>query len=143
MAAAEDVGLVRAIWAAARDNDVDALVGLTAPDVDWCPTAVTSGALHGHDALRDYLGGLAATGALVDAHPYSFEALGDCVIVSGALALRREDGATESVQRWWVYRVTEGRLASAASHATRDDACRDARAHHLDGHPVPGRQTPR
>ena len=85
MAVAEDVGLVRAVWGAARDNDVDTLVGLTAPDVEWRPTAVVSGALHGHDALRDYLADLAAAGTLVDAHPYSFEALGDCVIVSGAL----------------------------------------------------------
>ena len=99
MAVAEDVGLVRAVWVAARDNDVDKLVALTAPDVDWRPTAVTSGALHGHEALRDYLDGLAASGALVDAHPYSFEVLGDCVIVSGALRLRREDGAIETVRR--------------------------------------------
>ena len=95
MAVAEDVGLVRAVWVAARDNDVDTLVALTAPNVDWRPTAVTSGALHGQEALRDYLGGLAATGALVDAHPYSFEVLGDCVIVSGALRLRREKPITD------------------------------------------------
>ena len=99
----------RSTSGAARDNDVDKLVALTAPDVDWRPTAVTSGALHGHEALRDYLDGLAASGALVDAHPYSFEVLGDCVIVSGALRLRRENGAIESVRRWWVYRVTDGR----------------------------------
>ena len=37
MAVAEDVGLVRAVWVAARDNDVDSLVALTAPDVDWRP----------------------------------------------------------------------------------------------------------
>ena len=143
MAVAEDVGLVRAVWVAARDNDVDAVVALTAPNVDWRPTAVTAGALHGHDALRDYLDGLAVTGTLVDAYPYSFEALGDCVIVSGALCLRREDGTTESVQRWWVYRVARGRLVSVASHASRDDACRDARAQHLEGHPVGSRPTRR
>jgi ketosteroid isomerase-like protein len=134
MAVADDVGLVRAVWVAARENDVDTLVDLTAPDVDWCPTAVTGGALHGHDALRGYLDGLRATGTLVDAHPYSFEAVGECVIVSGALWLRRQDGATGSVQRWWVYRVAHGKLASVASHASRDDACRDARAQHVDGH---------
>ena len=141
MAVGDDVGLVRAAWVAARENDVDTLVDLTAPDVDWCPTAVNGGALHGHDALRGYLDGLRAAGTVVDAHAYSFEAVGGCVIVSGALCLRRQDGPAESVQRWWVYRVTEGRLASAASHATRDDACRDARAQHLDGHAVAGRHT--
>ena len=135
MTVAEDVGLVRAVWVAARDNDVDTLVALTAPDVDWRPTAVTAGALHGHEALRDYLDGLAATGALVDAYPYSFEALGDCVIVSGALCLRREAGGIESVQRWWVYRVAQGQVASVASHTSRHDACLDARAQHVDVRP--------
>ena len=132
MAVAEDVGLVRAVWLAARDNDVDRLVALTAPDVDWRPTAVTCGALHGHQALRDYLDRLASTGALLDAHPYSFEVLGDCVIVSGALRVRRGDGAVELVRRWWVYRVADGHVASAASHTSRHDACLDARSQHLD-----------
>ena len=143
MAVAEDVGLVRAVWVAARDNDIDTLVALTAPDVDWRPTAVTAGALHGRDALRNYLEGLAATGALVDAYPYSFEALGDCVIVSGALRLRREDGGIELVQRWWVYRLAQGQVASVASHTSRHDACLDARALHLDGRPNAGRPTRR
>jgi SnoaL-like domain len=127
MGVAEDVGLVRAVWGAARDNDVDTLVGLTAPDVDWRPTAVVSGALHGHDALRGYLADLAAAGTLVDAYPYSFEAVGDCVIVSGALSLRRTGGNAETVQRWWVYRVAQGKVASVASHTSRDDAYHDAR----------------
>jgi ketosteroid isomerase-like protein len=143
MAVAEDVGLVRAVWVAARDNDVDRLVALTAPDVDWRPTAVTSGALHGHEALRAYLAGLASTGALVDAYPYSFEVLGECVIVSGALSVRREDGAVESVRRWWVYRVAHGQVASVASHTSRHDACLDARSQHLDARPNGGRATRR
>jgi hypothetical protein len=60
--------------------------------------------------------------------------VGDCVIVSGALRLRRLDGAVESVQRWWVYRVANGMIASVASHASRDGACRDARAQHAAAH---------
>ena len=51
---------------------------------------------------------------------------------------QRENGAIESVQRWWVYRVTEGRVASVASHASRHDACLDARAQHLESRPNGG-----
>jgi ketosteroid isomerase-like protein len=141
MGLAEDVSLVRTVWVAARDNDVDTLVGLTAPEVDWRPTAVVSGALHGHAALRGYLADLAAAGTLVDAHPYSFEAVGDSVIVSGALRLRREDGVAQTVQRWWVYRVVDGKVASVASHASRDEACRDARIQYPEGHGPGGRAT--
>jgi ketosteroid isomerase-like protein len=141
MGLAEDVSLVRTVWMAARDNDVDTLVGLTAPDVEWRPTAVVSGALHGHDALRGYLHSLATAGTLVDAHPYSFEAVGDCVIVSGALCLRRQDGAAQTVQRWWVYRVVDGQVASVASHTSRDDACRDARIQHPEARGLGDRAT--
>jgi len=64
---------------------------------------------------------------LVDAHPYSFEAVGDCVIVSGVLRVRRDDGSVEAIRRWWVYRVAGGKVAAAGSHASRGDALRDAR----------------
>ena len=95
---------------------------------------MVTGSFHGRAALRGYLDDLIADGTLVAAHPYSFEAVGDCVIVSGALRLRRPDGASESIQRWWVYRVAQGRIASVVSHASRDDACRDARAQRAAAH---------
>jgi ketosteroid isomerase-like protein len=134
MAQIDDVEVVRMLWATARRNDVDALVSLTAHDVDWQPTAVAAARLHGHDALREYLVGLRAAGRLIDAHPYSFEAVGDCVIVSGALRLRGEDGGVEAIQRWWVYRVAGGKIAAAGSHDSRASALRDARAGQATGH---------
>jgi ketosteroid isomerase-like protein len=133
MAQTDNVEVVRMLWATARKNDVDELVSLTAHDVDWRPTAVTASRLHGHGALREYLVGLRAAGRLVDAHPYSFEAVGDCVIVSGALRLRREDGGVEVIQRWWVYRVAGGKIAAAGSHDSRANALRDARAGQATG----------
>jgi ketosteroid isomerase-like protein len=128
MSQSNNVELVRMLWASASRNDVDALVSLTAQDVDWRPTAVTAGGLHGHDALREYLDGLRTDGRLLDAHPYSFEAIGDCVIVSGVLRVRREDGGVEAIQRWWVYRVVGGKVTAAGSQGSRADAVRDARS---------------
>jgi hypothetical protein len=127
MSRAENVEVVRMLWAAAGRNDVEALVSLTARDVDWRPTAVAAAGLHGRDALRDYLDGLRDVGRLVDAHPYSFEAIGECVIVSGVLRVRREDGGIDAIQRWWVYRVAGAKVAAAGSHGSRVDAVRDAR----------------
>ena len=128
MSQSDNVELVRILWASASRNDVDALVSLTAPDVDWRPTAVTAGGLHGHDALREYLDSLRTNERLLDAHPYSFEAIGDCVIVSGVLRVRREEGGVEAIQRWWVYRVIGGKVTAAGSHGSRADAVRDARS---------------
>jgi ketosteroid isomerase-like protein len=130
MSQADKVEVVRMLWAAARRNDVDALVSLTTPDVQWRPTAVVAAGLRGRDALREYLDGLRIRGRLLDAHPYSFEAIGDCVIVSGVLRVRRKDDGVQNIQRWWVYRVADGKVAGAGSHGNRADALRDARARH-------------
>ena len=67
MTAAEEFGVVRALWVAARDKDADALVDLSAPDVDWSPTAAVTGSLHGREALRGYLDDLIANATLVAA----------------------------------------------------------------------------
>lgn len=134
-----NVGVVRMLWAAARENDVDPLLSLTTRDVEWRPTAVVAPGLHGRDALGDYLDGLRAAGRLVDAHPYSFEAVGGYVIVSGVLRVRRDDGGVETMQRWWVYRVAEDKIAAAGSHASRVDAMRDARDQQARGHEATGR----
>jgi ketosteroid isomerase-like protein len=139
MSETDAIKVVRMLWAAARENDVDALLSLTTHGVEWRPTAVAAAGLRGRDALRDYLDGLRAAGTLVDAHPYSFEAVGDCVIVSGALRLRRDDGGLEALHRWWVYRVSHERIAAARSHSSRADALRDARAQQASGHEANGR----
>ena len=49
----DNLRVVRVLWAAARENDADALVSLTAHDVDWQPTAVAAPSLHGRQALHD------------------------------------------------------------------------------------------
>jgi SnoaL-like domain len=123
----DNVGIVRLLWTAVREQDVEAVVGLTSADVDWESTAVHAGHLHGQEELRAYLARLRASGTLADAHPYSFEAIGDSVIVSGVLNVRRGGDVVETVQRWWVYGVTGGRVVSAASLTSRAEALRVAR----------------
>src|SRR3954469_17320854 len=128
---ATNVGIVRMLWAAVREQDVDAVVSLADPGVEWEPTAVSSGRLHGVGELRSYLARLRGSGTLADAHPYSFEAVGDCVIVSGALRLRRGGDGGDTAQRWWVYELRDGKVAAASSHGSRADALREARGRRL------------
>jgi limonene-1,2-epoxide hydrolase len=124
---AQNVAVVRMLWTAVREQDIDAVISLADPEVDWEPTAVSAGKLHGDGELRSYLSRLRAAGTLADAHPYSFEAVGACVIVSGALRLRRGGDLVDTVQRWWVYEVVGGRVIAATSHGSRPDALRAAR----------------
>jgi ketosteroid isomerase-like protein len=118
------------LWAAVREQDVEAVVSLADGDVVWEPTAVHGGRLHGRSELRGYLSRLRTAGTLADAHPYSFEAVGDSVIVSGVLRLRARDREVENLHRWWVYAVAAGKVLSATSHPSRDEAMRAVRAGH-------------
>jgi limonene-1,2-epoxide hydrolase len=127
---AANVGVVRMLWAAVREQDVEAVVSLADGDVVWEPTAVHGGRLHGRSELRGYLSRLRTARTLADAHPYSFEAVGESVIVSGVLRLRREDDVVEDLHRWWVYAVGAGKVVSASSHTSRADAMRAVRAGH-------------
>lgn len=47
------VGVVRALYAAFGDRDLDAVLAALAPDVDW-PNGWEGGRLHGREAVRDY-----------------------------------------------------------------------------------------
>lgn len=116
MSQASNVGVVRMVWAAASENDVDALPSLTTHDVDWRPTAVAAPGLRGRAALRGYLDRLRAVGRLVDAHCY----------VRGRLRLRHRQWRPAPTPRGRrrggdpalvVYRVAHGKIAAAAATA--------------------------
>jgi ketosteroid isomerase-like protein len=127
MSGAANAEVVRQLWSAVSEDDIDAVVGMTAADVDWRPTAVALRRLHGQDELRAYLADLRAAGSLAGAQPFSFEAMGDCIIVSGALFVRRDPPRITTLQRWWVYRMRDGKVAAAGSHHNRGEALLDAR----------------
>jgi ketosteroid isomerase-like protein len=45
--------LIRDLYASFNARDIEAVIALMAPDVDW-PNAWEGGRLHGQDAVRDY-----------------------------------------------------------------------------------------
>ena len=45
--------LIRDLYASFNARDIEAVIALLDPDVDW-PNAWEGGRLHGHDAVRDY-----------------------------------------------------------------------------------------
>jgi hypothetical protein len=145
MPRASNVGVVRMSWAAAHENDVDALVSLTAHDVDWRPTAVAAPGLRGREALRDYLDGLRAAGRLVDAHRSRRSATASssvaCCAYGVTMAAWRRSSAGGSIA-WPAARSPRPAATPAAATpcatpatnrrtATRRTAARDRRARGL------------
>jgi hypothetical protein len=121
--AAARIAVARSLWDAMRERDVDQAMTLMHDDVEWIPLVTEGGPVHGSEALRHHLEGIAAAGLVADAYALDFEDCGDGrVLISGALRVRRPDHWLATVQRWWVYVIRDGKIRRAEACATRDDA---------------------
>jgi len=117
------IAVARALWGAMRDRDVDAAMLLMHDDVEWIPLVTEGGAVRGAEALRQHLESVAAAGIVADAYALDYEDCGDGrVLISGAIRVRRPDHWLATVQRWWVYVVSDGRILRAQACPTREDA---------------------
>ena len=117
------IAVARALWDAMRDRDVEAAMLLMHDDVEWIPLVTEGGALHGTEALRQHLESIAAAGMVADAYALDFEDIGDGrVLISGAIRVRRPDHWLATVQRWWIYVISDGKIRRAQACSTRDEA---------------------
>lgn len=120
---ADRIVIVRALWDAVRDRDIDAGMALIHDDVEWFPLMGEGGPLRGTEALRQHFERLAGAGLVTDAYPLDFEDVGDGrVLVSGALRVRRPDHWLETLQRWFVYVIADGRVRRAEACGSREEA---------------------
>jgi uncharacterized protein DUF4440 len=125
---AANVDVVRQLWSALRERRPELIEALLSDDVVWHPALLATEPLCGRGAVREQLERITARSAVADSQPFSFEPVGrSCVLVSGALRLRRPDGGLTTHLRWWVYVLREGRIAYAANHESRETALAAAR----------------
>lgn len=117
------VALVRALWDAMRDRDVDSAMALMHADVEWVPLLDDGESVHGAEALRLRLERIAGSGVVAESYALSYEALEDGrVLVVGALRVRRPDNWMTTVQRWWVYVVEDGLIRRVQACDSREEA---------------------
>jgi hypothetical protein len=106
-----------------RDRDVEAAMALMHADVEWIPLVTDGGPVHGTEGLRQHLEGVAAAGIVADAYALDFEDVGDDrVLISGAIRVRRPDHWLATVQRWWIYVISDGKIRRAQACSTREGA---------------------
>ena len=118
------VALVRSLWDAMRERNVDAAMALMHPDVEWVPLLGDGGSVHGVEALRLRLEGIAGSGVVAESYLLSYEELDDGrVLVIGALRVRRPDNWMTTVQHWWVYVVQDGLIRRVQACESRGQAC--------------------
>jgi ketosteroid isomerase-like protein len=125
-----NVELVRRSFEAMSAWDVDALLRLYDPDVQYLPltgTRVESGGYRGHAGVRAYFAEARELWEVLEPQGHSYRDVGDCVLVAGRCRVRgRASGAESHPECAWVVRVRDGMIVSHRTFATYDEALQAA-----------------
>jgi ketosteroid isomerase-like protein len=126
----DNVELVRSSFEAIRAWDIDALLRLYHPDIEFMPltgTRVESGGYQGHDGVRAYLSEAQELWDILQPVGDSFMDAGHCVVVAGHCRVRgRTSGAESDPVCAWVICVRDGLIVSHRACSTYEEALRAA-----------------
>jgi ketosteroid isomerase-like protein len=129
----ENIEIVQASFAAMGRGDVDGLLELYDPDVEFLPltgTQVETGGYHGHSGVRAYFAEIAEIWDQLRPYADNIETSGDNVVVLGGCAVRGRGSMAESDSPMaWVITVKGGRIASHRGYRTSDEALEAAGLH--------------
>jgi ketosteroid isomerase-like protein len=129
---ADNVELVRSSFEAIRAWDIERLLALYDPEVEFLPltgTRVESGGYRGHAGVRSYLAEARDLWELLEPEAAHCEDLGDCVVVAGTCRVRGKVSGAESTPACaWVIGVRDGLIVSHRAFATLEEAQKTAAA---------------
>jgi ketosteroid isomerase-like protein len=122
---ATDIAVVKATFAAFAARDLEAVLALCAPDVEF--TAVTgehagrTEPYRGHDGMRDYFRDVAAVWEELRLTPREFRASGDRILVTGKVSARSRS-RTVTGSTGWIWRVRDGKVTYVRVYPSAADA---------------------
>jgi ketosteroid isomerase-like protein len=122
---AADIEVVKASFAAFAARDLDAVLALTAPDVEL--TAVTgeqagrTEPYRGHEGMREYFRDVASVWEELHLTPREFRASGDMILVTGKVSARSRS-RTVTGSTGWIWRVRDGKVTYVHVYASAADA---------------------
>jgi ketosteroid isomerase-like protein len=122
----DNVNVVRRSFAAICAWDIDGLIELYAPEVEFLPltgTRVESGGYIGHDGVRAYFDEVGEVWEEMLPHADDVRTAGDHVVVLGGCAVRgRGSGARSDSPMAWVITVRDGKVVRHRGYRTRAEA---------------------
>ena len=122
----EKVEVVRLTFEAIGRWDIDALLKLYDPEIEYLPltgTRVESGGYIGHAGVREYFEEVAEIWEELHPRADDVRTIGDDVLVLGGCAVRgRGSGAESDSPMAWVLTVRNGKVTRHRGYATRDEA---------------------
>jgi ketosteroid isomerase-like protein len=122
---ATDIEVVKAAFAAFAARDLEAVLALAAPDIEF--SAVTgehagrTDPYRGHEGLRQYFRDVASVWEELRLTPREFRTHGDLILVTGKVAARSRS-RTVSGSTGWIWRVRDGKVTYGRVYASAADA---------------------
>jgi ketosteroid isomerase-like protein len=123
--AGDDVSVVKAVFAAFAERDVERVLELIDPEMEF--TAVTADLAgrtepyRGHEGIREYFRDIGLVWDDIRLTPRDFREVGGSILVTGRVNARSParivDGSTG-----WVWRVRNGRVVYGRVYASAADA---------------------
>ena len=126
----ENVEVVQASFAAIARGDLEGLLELYDPDIQFLPltgTQVESGGYSGHAGVRDYFAEVAHIWEELRPYAENVEVIGNDVVVLGGCAVRGRGSQVESDSPMaWVITVRNGKITSHRGYRTSAEALKAA-----------------
>jgi ketosteroid isomerase-like protein len=123
--AGDDVSVVKAVFAAFAERDVERVLELIDPEIEFTPVtadfAGRTAPYRGHAGIREYFRDVALVWDDMRLTPHDFREVGGNILVTGRVNARSParivDGSTG-----WVWRVRNGRVVYGRVYASAADA---------------------
>jgi ketosteroid isomerase-like protein len=123
--AGDDVSVVRAVFAAFAERDVERVLELIDPEIEFTPVtadfAGRTAPYRGYEGIREYFRDVALVWDHIRLTPHDFREVGGRILVTGRVSARSParivDGSTG-----WVWRVRNGRVVYGRVYASAADA---------------------
>lgn len=127
-----NVAIVRAVYEAFREGNLDELRGMTTPDFVLRASSATDGKEHhGPDAMGEVIQAIRDRWEDFRVQPLEFYEAGNCVLVLGTILTkaRGDKGLASTAGQVWT--LDEGKIASMDAFLDSDSAIRAAGFTHL------------
>jgi DNA-binding NarL/FixJ family response regulator len=117
----ESFGVVRSMWEAFLDHEIDRICQKATPDVRWRPYFGRGREFRSREEARAFLEKLLERGRVVDPRAYGVEPRGRGLVVLGTLEVSGPDGVSET-EVYWAFCFRGELVSLAAGFDRREDA---------------------
>jgi ketosteroid isomerase-like protein len=120
-ASGPNVETVRRLFESFARQDLDAVIEIFDPEVEFKPLSGQGRVYHGREQVRGYFEDLAARGGQIEATSHQFIEKDDFVVVLGSYRLRDPAGFTDSSAAW-VMKLRDGSIVESSGYSVSADA---------------------